>query len=201
MAANGRPEWGAAANLALIGFMGAGKSTIGRLCAARLGYAFRDADAVIVARAGMSIPEVFMAEGEAGFRAREREVIAELAAGRRQVIATGGGSVLDRTNRARLRASCAIAGLRARPETILDRVGDPAARPLLAAAADPASRVTELLARRAPVYASCADRTFDTDALTADEVAEQVVAWYGSVSATDAARGRRGAPRRSGLRE
>jgi len=177
---NNPPELGGrgAANLILIGFMGTGKSTVGALCAELLGYELQDTDAHIVARAGITIPEIFAAEGEAGFRARERAVISELALAAKQVIATGGGAILDPENAKLLGVSGRIAGLRARPETILSRVGTPGSRPLLSAASNPAERIASLLEQREPSYARHAHRCFDTDDASPAEIAAAIVAWY-----------------------
>src|SRR5947207_704151 len=123
-------------NLALIGFMGTGKTTVGRLCAAQLGYDFYDSDTVIEARAGCSIARFFAEHGEAAFRQREREVIAELAAMPGRVIAAGGGAALDPDNMGCLRATGLVVLLTASPEAILSRVGNAQTRPLLAGAPD-----------------------------------------------------------------
>lgn len=173
-----RPEPARADNLILIGFMGTGKSTVGALCAERLGYVFCDADTLIVKRAGLTISEIFASEGEAGFRTRERAVIADLAVAGNQVIATGGGAILDEENALQLRGAGSIAALRARPETILKRVGATDTRPLLSAADNPAERVASLLEERAPAYAEHADRCFDTDHASPEEIAATIVAWY-----------------------
>jgi 3-dehydroquinate synthase len=167
-------------NLVLIGFMGTGKSTLGALCAQRLGYTFHDTDALVVERAGRSIPEIFADEGEAGFRARECAIVAELAAGKGQVIATGGGVVLNPENAMRLRATACLIGLRARVDTVLNRVGDTESRPLLAATNDPAARIAALLSERSPVYAKNALRCFDTDLLSPSQLATEIVDWYRS---------------------
>lgn len=142
-------------NLILAGFMGVGKSTVGQLCAQRLGFEFVDTDAVIAAREGMSIAEIFARHGEAHFRACERALVAELQARRRCVIATGGGMVVDDDNRHALLASGIGVCLTATPEAILKRVGGEHAartRPLLRAD-DVRARIAELLRARAPMYA------------------------------------------------
>jgi 3-dehydroquinate synthase len=165
-------------NLVLIGFMGTGKSTLGSLCAERLGYTFRDTDTLIVERAGRSIPQIFAEEGEAGFRARERAIVAELAADHGQVIATGGGAILDPENAVRLRATGCLIALRARPDTVLRRVGDTGSRPLLATAGNPAARIADLLAERSLVYSDHARRCFDTDHLSPSQLAVEIADWY-----------------------
>ncbi len=165
-------------NLALVGFMGTGKSAVGRRCARRLGYAFRDSDAAIVARIGCPIPQFFAEQGEAAFREVEREIIAELAATPGQVIATGGGVVLNEENVATLRATGCIVLLTASPEVLLKRVGNAQSRPLLASASDPLARIIELLAARAPFYDRAAEYRVDTSSLSSNEVAERVIALF-----------------------
>ena len=168
----------ARSNLTLVGFMATGKSTVGALCADRLGYAFRDTDAIITERAGRTIPELFAAEGEEGFRVRERAVIAELAKGDRQVIATGGGAVLDAENGRAIGRAGSVAGLRASVESILERVGDTGTRPLLSAASGPAAGIACLLERRERAYTRWSDRQFDTDDVEPAEIAASIVSWY-----------------------
>jgi shikimate kinase len=140
----------------LIGFMGAGKSTVGRLLAARLERAFVDADERIESEAGATVAEIFAAEGEAGFRARERDVLRRLADGGAQVVAVGGGAPAHGDNLDRMLASGVVVLLDANVDEILERVGDGAGRPLLQAAPDAAARravVEKLYAARAPFYA------------------------------------------------
>ena len=149
-------------NLALIGFMGVGKSTIGRLCARRLGYSFRDTDATITARTGHSIPEIFARDGEAEFRRIEREVVVELAQLPRLVISTGGGVPLCEQNVAALRETCKIVLLAASPESIIRRVGDGRTRPLLKDAVDREKHIIEMLEHRMPIYTNAADFVVET---------------------------------------
>ena len=165
-------------NLVLIGFMGTGKSTLGRLCAAELGYSFCDSDHILEARAGCSIAELFEREGEAAFRERERQVIAELAATSGLVIATGGGAVLDGGNAARLRETGLLVLLTASPDAILKRVGRSRTRPLLANAPSPRARVEELLAERMPVYRRAAHCQVETGSRPPRAVAQQIVMLY-----------------------
>ena len=165
-------------NLVLIGFMGTGKSTLGRLCAAELGYGFCDSDHVLEAREGCTIAELFAHEGEARFREREREVIAELAATPNLVIATGGGAVLDTSNAARLRQTGLVVLLTAPPDVILKRVGRSRTRPLLANAPSPRARVEELLTERMPVYRQVAHCHVDTGSRPARDVVQQIVMLY-----------------------
>ncbi|HEY8368347.1 MAG TPA: shikimate kinase [Thermodesulfobacteriota bacterium] len=162
------------ANIVLVGFMGAGKSAVGRSLARRLGRPFVDTDREVERRAGRTIPAIFAAEGEPAFRALEREAIAETAARRGLVVATGGGAPVDPANLAALRASGFVVYLAARPETLLARVGAGEGRPVLAGADDPAVRVRELLERREPAYRQ-ADLIVETDDLAVAAVATRVL--------------------------
>jgi shikimate kinase len=165
-------------NLVLIGFMGTGKSTLGRLCAAELGYGFCDSDHVLEARAGCSIADLFARDGEAQFREREREVIQELAAAANLVIATGGGAVMDTGNAARLRENGLVVLLTAPPDVILKRVGRSRTRPLLANAPAPHTRVEELLTERMPVYRRVAHCQVETGSRHPRDIAQQIVMLY-----------------------
>ena len=110
-------------NLVLIGFMGTGKTAVGRRLARRLGWRFVDVDALIERGTGCSIPRLFAQRGEPVFRRLERRWIGRVIRGRRQVIATGGGAFLDPANRSLLKASGPVIGLTARPRAILARIG------------------------------------------------------------------------------
>ncbi|HEX9592300.1 MAG TPA: shikimate kinase [bacterium] len=160
-------------NLVLIGFMGAGKTTVGRALAARLGWATIDCDDLIEARAGKAIAAIFATEGEAHFRDLESAVAADLHRYQHTVITTGGGVVERPENLVHLRRAGRVIYLRARPETLYGRVQGSDHRPLLRVA-DPQARIRELLARRAPSYEQ-ADRIVDTDDLTIPEVVERVL--------------------------
>jgi len=159
--------------IVLTGFMGTGKSAVGRRLAERLGVPFLDLDDLIERSAGMTISDIFAREGEAGFRRREREVIASLAGRQGCVIATGGGAVLDPENLRALKEGGLIVCLRAEPETILRRVGAQTQRPLLQTP-DRMARIRELLDQRAPAYES-ADLSVDTTARDVDEIVEQII--------------------------
>lgn len=160
-------------NVALIGFMGSGKSSVGRLAAARLDFTFVDTDALIEERAGQRIPELFASRGEAAFRELEREVIAGLAARERLVIATGGGAGANPELLAALKLHALVVWLWVSPESIWHRVRHQGHRPLLQVP-NPEARIRELLAARQPVYRQ-ADVLINADARRAHEVAEQVV--------------------------
>src|SRR5690348_13134306 len=167
-----------AGSLYLVGMMGAGKSTVGRLLARRLKLRFFDCDHEIERRCGVKIPLVFEIEGEAGFRAREAETVAELSELPGIVLATGGGAILLEENRRRLAARGTVIYLRARPEDLYSRVRNDRNRPLLATA-DPLRRLRELHAERDPLYASIADVVVDTGKQTVQALARQLVARLG----------------------
>lgn len=172
-------------NIIVTGFMGTGKTSVGKLLARRLGWHFVDVDKLIEAGAKMPIAKIFAERsvrpgdrgkraGEAVFRRLERRHIGRVVRGRHQVIATGGGAFVDPRNRARLRATGCVVCLTAKPRTILARVGQQIrTRPLLVGHANPLSRIQALLAQRAPAYAQ-ADVTIDTSDLTVDDVVNRI---------------------------
>ena len=130
-------------NIFLVGMMGAGKTTVGRLLARRLKLRFVDSDQEIESRCGVKIPLIFEIEGEEGFRLRETQVLAELTALEGIVLGTGGGAVLAEENRKRLCGGGTVVYLRAKPEDLYERVRHDRNRPLLATA-DPLGRLREL---------------------------------------------------------
>jgi shikimate kinase len=152
--------WRAPKTIALVGLMGAGKSSIGRRLAQALGLPFMDADNEIESAAGASIEEIFARDGEAVFRNGERRVIARLVDGPAQILATGGGAFMDPSTRGLIRAHAISVWLRADLETLLIRVGRRNNRPLLKAG-DPRAVLARLIDERYPVYAE-ADITVDT---------------------------------------
>lgn len=162
--------------------MGAGKSTVAAELGKLLGCAVYDSDAVIEADAGMTIPEIFSREGEAGFRARERAAIEGLAA-RGAVVALGGGAMAQPGAPERLRASGTVIYLRARIDTLARRVGVGATRPLLAGldAAARRAKLAELLGAREPAYRQ-AHITVDTDRNSLRRVAREIVALLGEAA-------------------
>ena len=162
-------------HLVLIGLMGAGKTTVGAQCATRLGRRFVDTDDVVEATAGCSVAEIFSAEGEAGFRERERRAVADVCASPAPlVIACGGGAVLDPANRACLRARGVVVWLRAEPAVLAARVGSGEGRPLLSEHGA-AATLERLDLLRAPAYEAAAHAAVDTGGRSVDEVATDVL--------------------------
>lgn len=160
------------ANVALIGFMGAGKTSVGRLVAENLGFEFLDTDELIQARAGRTIADIFAKEGEPAFRALEKQVVQELAARKKTVISTGGGLPTNPENLAALKAYALVVCLWASPGKIWERVKNQSHRPLLHDA-DPQKKIRELLAAREPFYKQ-ADVLINTDLRSVREAAQQI---------------------------
>jgi shikimate kinase len=162
------------APLFLVGFMASGKTTIGKLLAARLGWAFVDLDELVVAGAGRTVAEIFAAEGEAGFRRRETAAVRDAAARRRTVIATGGGAACREENLTAMLAAGPVVALAVSAEEAVRRAGPGSGRPLLDGKADPVAAARGLLAARDPFYARARLR-IDTDGRTPTEIADAVV--------------------------
>ncbi len=163
----------------LVGPMGAGKTVVGRRVADRLGRRFVDLDQVVEAATGATVAEVFAAEGEAGFRARESAaLVATLGDGTATVIATGGGAVLTSLNRRVLRSADVVVWLTAEPSVLVDRLGAGAGdeRPLLAGDEALVDRLARLDAERHGFYAEVATAVLDVGHGDADEIADAVVA-------------------------
>lgn len=167
-------------HLVLVGLMGAGKTSVGELCAARLHRAFVDTDRLVETAAGMTVADIFTVYDEGRFRALEREAVTDACASPvPAVIACGGGAVLHADNRRRLQSAGLVVWLQAPPQVLADRVGRGPARterPLLAGAA---AATLERLARvRADAYAAAADVVVDTTDRGIGEVADAVVEAY-----------------------
>ena len=159
-----------ARNVILIGFMGTGKTSIGRRVAQSLGFEFIDTDDQIVESEGQAIAEIFSDEGEEYFRQLETQLLQSCGKHRNQVLATGGGIVLREENRKLLTDSGYVIWLKSSAEAILERVLRNRNRPLLHTD-DPLQTVKDLLQDRKHLYATTADFTIDTDGLTLDETA------------------------------
>lgn len=148
-------------NVYLVGPMGSGKTAVGRELARALDLPFFDSDAEIEKRTGVDVAYIFEREGEAGFRARERDMIRELTGKAGIVLATGGGAVLDASNRARLKATGTVVYLQTGVDEQLRRTRRSSTRPLLKAE-DPRAVLESLMAERLPLYESIADIAVDT---------------------------------------
>jgi shikimate kinase len=163
-----------ARSVVLVGMMGAGKSSIGRRLAARLGVPFVDADTEIEAAAGMSIPDIFAKHGEPDFRHGEARVIARLLEGGPQVLATGGGAVLNPDTRAAIASKGISVWLNAELEVLLRRIHKRRnARPLLQNG-DPAETLQRLMAERAPLYAQ-ADITVQSRDIAHETIVAEIL--------------------------
>lgn len=162
-------------NLILVGMMGAGKTTVGRLLARRLKRAYYDSDEEVERRCGVRVPVIFDIEGEAGFRARESQAIAELCALEGIVLATGGGAVLAAANRRGMAARGTVVYLHARPPQLWQRVRHDRNRPLLATP-DPEKKLEELYALRDPLYREMADIVVETGKQSVQALARDLLA-------------------------
>ncbi|HVY39059.1 MAG TPA: shikimate kinase [Polyangia bacterium] len=160
----------------LVGFMGSGKTTVGRLLAARLGWAFADLDDRIVAAAGMLIPEIFAREGEPAFRRREADALRAAAAERRVVLATGGGAACRDENLTLMLGAGHVVALAVSAAEAVRRAGRTSGRPLLDGAADPGAAAAALLAAREPFYAQAHLRV-ETDGRAPAQVADEIAVW------------------------
>ena len=163
-------------NIALIGFMGTGKSSVGQIVAAQLHFTFLDTDHVIEARTGNTISEIFAQQGEPAFRALEKKIVAELVTRKKTVISTGGGLPANPDNLASLKTHCLVVCLWASPEKIWERVRSQTHRPLLQEP-DPLAKIRALLAEREPCYRQ-ADVLLNTEARALKDVALQVIHQY-----------------------
>lgn len=163
-------------NLILIGFMGTGKSTVGRFLAEKLNFAFVDIDEIIKRALGMDISEIFSRFGESRFRDIETEAVKAVAKKKGQVISTGGGVVLREENIVTLKKTGFLFCLTATEDVIFERLKYSKDRPLLQVS-DPKSRIKELLLSRMPLY-SKADYVIDTSSLSVREVTEIILKKY-----------------------
>jgi shikimate kinase len=160
-------------SVVLVGMMGAGKSSVGRRVALRLGIPFVDADTEIEKAAGMAITDIFAIRGEAEFRSGEARVILRLLEGGPQVLATGGGAFINPDTRAVIAAKGISIWLKAEPDVLMKRIKRRQDRPLLHTA-DPAATLRKLLDEREPVYA-LADLTVQSREVTHDRIVDEIV--------------------------
>lgn len=160
-------------HVVLVGLMGSGKSTVGRLLAERLGRPFLDSDEQVERQTGRTVREIFEADGEPAFRRLEAEALAQAVACEvPAVIAAAGGVVLDADNRRLLRGAGTVVWLHAEPEVLVDRAADGAHRPLLAA--DPAGVLRRMDVERRHLYQAVADEVVDVGARSPAEIASLV---------------------------
>ncbi len=162
-------------SIALIGFMGTGKTAVGKALAEKLGKGFVELDPLIEQKAEKTIPEIFKQDGEIAFRELEMEVTKEVSKGKNLVIACGGGVVLNKINIDRLRKESIIVYLSASPRVILKRISNDAEERPLLEVANPTLTIRELLRFRKPFYERAADITINTSKLDIDTVVEQII--------------------------
>jgi len=167
-------------NIALIGFMGTGKSSVGQMVAAQLHFTFLDTDHVIESRAGKTISEIFAQQGEPAFRKLERNIVGELVGRKKTVISTGGGLPANPENLASLKTHSLVVCLWASPEKIWERVRSQTHRPLLHEP-DPLAKIHSLLAEREPFYRE-ADVLLNTEMRSLKDVAQQVIHQFHTAS-------------------
>lgn len=167
-------------NIYLIGLMGAGKTTVGRQLAKRLGRPFFDSDHEIVERTGVPIPTIFEIEGEEGFRRREMQTIHELTAGSDIVLATGGGAVIKPENRGRLRETGWVVYLDVPPLQLFERTRHDRNRPLLQVE-DPLARLEALHAARDPLYRETAHFIVSGGQLVASGIVHYLLREFGNL--------------------
>ena len=160
-------------NIILTGFMGTGKSSVGKMLAQKTGYVYRDLDAIIVGQVGMSINEIFAKHGEAYFRELEANAIKQVSSADKQVVATGGGAVIREDNRTLLRNSGIIVNLEASVEEICSRLSNDSERPLLNDRKS-SEKLAELLEQREPYYAD-ADIRIDTTGKKVEYVVDEIL--------------------------
>lgn len=160
----------------LIGLMGSGKSTIGKLLASRLSLSFVDLDDIIVQEQGKSIPAIFEQEGENGFRALESQALEEVLKGQSTIIVTGGGAILFKQNRDLMKQAGKVVWLDAPPPVLATRISGDANRPLLLGI-DPLEKMKTLTAERNPLYEGLADLRIDTDLVNTKEAVDTIAAF------------------------
>lgn len=172
-------------NVILIGFMGSGKTSVGKVLAGKLGYRFLDSDALIVQEEKQSIPAIFEVKGEAYFRDKETELLNNLKSSLQEaVLSTGGGIPIRPQNRELLKQLGFVVFLKTSDETILRRLRDDTSRPLLTGE-DPKGRVEQLQREREPMYTAAAHFILDTDKLSPEKLADRIIGEYNRVAIMD----------------
>jgi shikimate kinase len=167
---------GRALRVVLVGMMGSGKTTVGKLVASRLGCGFSDTDDEVELNACLTVREIFERSGESVFRHAEAEALSALmAVGGPRVVAVGGGAVLSEANRQVMRRDATVVWLRTRAGTLTERVGTGEGRPLLASEGHVQGRIAELNDERGALYETVAHVVVDTDGLSPESVADAVV--------------------------
>ncbi|WP_157662629.1 shikimate kinase AroK [Sulfuriferula sp. AH1] len=161
-------------NIYLVGLMGSGKTTVGKLLSKQLRRPFYDTDHEIVRRTGVTIPMIFEVEGEAGFRKREEQMIAELTRLDGVILATGGGAIISPANREQLKQHGTVVYLRGTVDELWQRTRHDRNRPLLQTQ-DPKARLRELYAQRDPLYREIADVIVDTGRQNVNVLVQQLV--------------------------
>lgn len=166
-------------NIILIGYMGSGKTTVGKKLAKLMGYTFLDTDELIEQQQGRTISEIFAADGEEAFREMETKLLEQMLEEKKEqlVISTGGGMPLREENRTLLAGLGAVFYLKLEPETVYSRIKDDTKRPLLQCD-NPLARIKEMLAVRGPIYESATQNIIQVDGMKQNEVAEQIIMLY-----------------------
>jgi shikimate kinase len=167
------PERKRPKNIFLVGFMGAGKTTVGRVLARKLGWRYCDADKVVETVTGKSVADIFSGHGEEYFRQLESETLRDLAGKERQVVATGGGAVMREENMRAMKGGGVTVYLKAPMSVIWERIKHSKTRPLLNVD-NPYDAAEELLNKRIPFY-EAADVTVDTESLTPEQAAGEII--------------------------
>ncbi|MBK5243700.1 MAG: shikimate kinase [Eubacteriaceae bacterium] len=162
--------------IALIGFMGTGKSTIGPLLAEKLGYQFIDTDTMVEEGLGMKISEIFKNQGERCFRDVEHRALKKALAMEKVVISTGGGAILLKENRKLLEENAFVVSLNCQPETIFQRLQGDQSRPLLKSI-DPLTEIKKIMANRHEYYEEC-DFQISTEEWTTKECCQKIIKVY-----------------------
>lgn len=170
-------------NIVLTGFMGTGKTTIARKIAEKTGYAVKEMDELIEENMGMTVARIFQDYGEPYFRDLESDMAREVAASENVVISCGGGTIMRRENVDALRSSGKIILLRAKPETVLDRVKKNGEKRPLLSKYQSRGYISWLMKKRSDAYAEAADHVIDVDGRTADDIADEIIAYLGIESA------------------